>query len=59
MSKKSEESVETKERFKQLLDYGGTMLSGGVAAGVTTLASVWLLGGGPEAAAIGKRRQTP
>ena len=52
MFKKSEESVETKERFKQLLDHGGTMLSGGVAAGVTTLASVWLLGG-LEAAAIG------
>ena len=52
MVNKSGESVETRDKFKQMLDHGGTMLSGG-AVGVTTLASAWLLGGGPEAAAVG------
>ena len=52
MSKKSGKAEETKDNFKPLLDHGTEMLAGG-AATVASAAIAWLLGGGPEALAIG------
>ena len=52
MSKKSGKAAEAKDNFRPLLDHGTEMLAGGAAA-LTSAAIVWLLGGGPEAIAIG------
>ena len=52
MSKKSGKAEETKDNFQPLLDTGTEMLAGG-AATVASAAIAWLLGGGPEAIAIG------
>ena len=52
LSKKSGKAAEAKDNFQPLLDHGTEMLAGG-AATVTSAAIAWLLGGGPEAIAIG------
>lgn len=52
MSKKSEEALEAKDNLQPLLDHGTEMLAGGAAA-VASTTIAWLLGGGPEAIAIG------
>ena len=52
MTKKSEKAVEATDNLQPLLDHGTEMLAGGAATvAVTTI--TWLLGGGPEAIAIG------
>jgi hypothetical protein len=52
MSKKSRKAEQAKDNFQPLLDHGTEMLAGG-AATVTGATIAWLLGGGPEALAIG------
>ena len=52
MSKKSGKAEETKDNFQPLLDHGTEMLTVGAAA-VASAAIKWLIGGGPEAIAIG------
>ena len=52
MSKKSRKAEQAKDNFQPLLDHGAEMLAGG-AATVTGATIAWLLGGGPEALAIG------
>ena len=52
MSKKSRKAEQAKDNFQPLLDHGPEMLAGG-AATVTGATIAWLLGGGPEALAIG------